>query len=282
LAKDQKFIVRAKPLSRVNLSETKGLKVVPELDEILKSIDELAARGKISRQRAFAAWFAINFFSLDEDDALEAAAADGGNDQGIDIVFADETSQEIIVIQAHCPENLAKTSPKNKWDALVSSLPFIANPENLITVGRPDLAESFIGIKKAHPDYSISVGLITLGLRSGAIEASLKAHESHKAYKDFNYFYFPQQDIINRYKSLVDSESGIPEDVLNFSGAHFEDSGAYGRAWVGSVSAGELKRLHSKYQDRLFAGNIRLFIGARKGGINEQIIKTAKEDPGNF
>src|ERR1700722_15920459 len=98
--------------------ERKVLKLAGELEEILKSIDELAARGKISRQRAFAAWFAINFFALDGDDALEAAAADGGNDQGIDIAFADETSQEIIVIQAHCPENQKRVTPKAKWDAL--------------------------------------------------------------------------------------------------------------------------------------------------------------------
>lgn len=271
------------PLILVDCLQMKGILILPsDVDEIFRSTDELAARGKISRQRAFAAWFAINFFSLDEDDALEAAAADGGNDQGIDIAFADETSQELIVIQAHCPENLRKVTPKAKWDALVASLPFVADPEKLAATGRPDLAESLLSIKKAHPDYPIVVGLITLGLKSDAIEASLKAHEAQKAYEDFSYFYFPQQEIVDRYRSLVDSEAGIPEDILHFSGTHFEDSGAYGRAWVGSVSAAELKRLYSLYQDRLFAGNVRLFIGARKGGINEQIIKTAKEDPGIF
>jgi hypothetical protein len=51
---------------------------------------------------------------------------------------------------------------------------------------------------------------------------------------------------------------------------------------VGSVSAAELQRLHKAYPQELFSGNIRLFLGARKGGINEQIIKTAKEHPGLF
>ena len=252
------------------------------LAEILGSIDELAVRGKVSRQRAFAAWFAINFFSLDEDDALEAAAADGGNDQGIDILFADDTTEELILIQAHCPENFSKATPKNKWDALVASLPFIADPKHLASAGRPDLAESLFNLKKAYPDYTVAVGLITLGLKSDAIDASLKAHEERRAYPGFTYFHFPQQEIVKRYRSLVDAEAGVPEDVLHFSSAYFEDSGAYGRAWVGSVSAGELKRLHSAYGDKLFAGNIRLFIGARKGGINEQIIQTAREAPGNF
>ena len=61
------------------------------LKDIFSSIDELADRGQIPRSRAFAAWFAISFFNLDEDEALEAAAADGGNDQGIDLAFADDT-----------------------------------------------------------------------------------------------------------------------------------------------------------------------------------------------
>ncbi len=253
-----------------------------ELTEILTSIDELATRGKITRSRALAAWFAINFFSLEEDDALESAAADGGNDQGIDMAFADDSSQEIVVLQAYCPDNFAKTTPKNKWDAVISSLPFLKNPSQLATVGRPDLAEALDSIKNIHPDYTVAVGLVSLGLRSDAIDKSLQAHESDGAHKGFTYFYHAQQDIKAKYKALIEAEAGIPEDDLHFCGKHFEDNGDYGRAWVGSVSAAELQRLHAKHQEKLFAGNIRLFLGSRKGGINEQIIKTARETPGIF
>ena len=75
-----------------------GFGMHSDLSEIISSIDELASRGRISRNRAFAAWYSINFFDVDEDEALEGAAADGGNDQGIDSVFADEATQEIIAI----------------------------------------------------------------------------------------------------------------------------------------------------------------------------------------
>lgn len=252
------------------------------LKDIFSSIDELADRGQIPRSRAFAAWFAINFFSLDEDEALEAAAADGGNDQGIDLAFADDTLEEIIIIQAHCPENTAKKTPKNKWDAVAGSLPFIKDPKLLEKSGRPDLAESLAALKEAHPDYSIAVGLITLGLKSQEIQNSVEAHSSDKKGSQFTHFYFAQEDIVSKFNSLVNSESGITEDTLTFCGTHFEDKGEYGRAWVGSVSASELRRLHKTHDDNLFAGNIRLFLGARKGGINEQIIKTATSDPGKF
>lgn len=252
-----------------------------DLTDILASIDELAERGGITRSRAFAAWFAINFFYQDEDESLEAAASDGGNDQGIDIAFADENNQEIVVIQAYFPEKHDKKTPKNKWDAITASLPFVNDPGKLAKT-RPDLAETLTNLRDAHPDYPVAAGLISMGLRSPEVDDSVAAHQDDPKNSDMNFFFVPQEDIIARYKTLVSTERGIPEGVLNFSGGHIEDHGAYGRAWFGSVSAVELQRLHKEHQDDLFAGNIRLFLGARKGGINEQIIKTAKESPGSF
>jgi hypothetical protein len=232
--------------------------------------------------RALAAWFAITFFDVDEDDALESAAIDGGNDQGIDIAFADDSSEEIVVLQAYCPENFTKKTPKHKWDAVIASIPFIKSPSELVKCGRPDLAETLENLKKSHPGYSYAVGLITLGLKSAEIDRSVEAHEGEESYKEISFFHYAQEDIRTRYQALVDAEAGIPEDKLQFCGKHFEDSGDYGKAWIGSVAATELKRLHKKHQDKLFAGNVRLFLGSRKGGINEQIIKTAKTAPGNF
>lgn len=253
-----------------------------EMKDIIDSIDELAHRGSLTRSRAFAAWFAITFFDLEEDDALESAAADGGNDQGIDIAFADVSSEEIVILQAHCPDNFGKITPKAKWDAVVSAIPYVKEPKLLADAGRPDLAEQLTALRRANPTYSYTVGLITLGKKSDQIDRSVAAHSKDPSLADINFFHYAQDGVMSRYQSLIDAEAGIPEDNLQFSGNYFEDSGDYGRAWVGSVSASELKRLYSAHQDKLFAGNIRLFLGARKGGINEQIIKTAQNSPGNF
>lgn len=253
-----------------------------ELNDIFESIDELANRGGITRNRALAAWYAIMFFDQDEDEALEAAEADGGNDQGIDIVFADMSSQEIVIIQAHCPANTTKTTPKSKWDALIASLAFIKNPESLRTSGRIDLAELIENAVEAHPEFSLSVGLVSLGRKSEQIEKALVAQQRSNITKGFSFFYMAQENVISKYKSLIEAESGIPEDTLSFDGGYFEDKGDYGRAWIGSVASKELLRLSKKYENELFAGNVRLFLGERKGGINEQIIKTAKEKPGQF
>ena len=252
------------------------------LSEIIASIDELASRGRISRNRALAAWYAISFFDIEEDEALEGAAADGGNDQGIDAVFADEGTLEIIAIQAYCPDNFEKKTPKAKWDAAVSSAAFVKKPDNLVKVGRPDLAEAITQLRTSYPEYTVAIGLVSLGMDSPEIEASLKAHQDARSRDKLSYFLAPQAEVIAKYKALVSSEEGIADEILAFSGSHIEDRGAYGKAWIGSVSATELQRLHAAHGDKLFAGNICLFLGARKGGINEQIIKTAKKSPGTF
>ena len=253
-----------------------------DLEGIQASIDELAKRAGISRDRAFAAWYGITFYDLEEDDALEGAAADGGNDQGIDIAFADDSSQEIVILQAYCSGSPSKMTPKAKWDAVTASLPYVQMPSNLANAGRPDLAELLDALQKTHPDYSTTVGLVSLGKKSNAIEQALLALEKAKTYKDINFFYLSQETILANYKSVIEAESGIPEDHLSFCEDYFEDSGEYGRAWVGSVSAVELRRLYDAHHEKLFAGNIRLYLGARKGGINEQIIKTATSSPGVF
>lgn len=252
------------------------------LNGIRASVTELASRASISQNRAFAAWYAITFYNVDEDDALEAAAADGGNDQGVDIVFSDDANQEIVVLQAYYPGSESKTTPRAKWDALTASLPFVQQPKNFADAGRPDLAELLENAKKDHQDYPLAVGLISLGQSSISISRAKAALESTGAYGGVTFSYFFQDEIIDKYKALIEAENGIPEDVLSFCGAYFEDSGEYGRAWIGSVSAAELRRLYETHHDRLFAGNIRLYLGVRKGGINEQISRTATSTPGIF
>jgi hypothetical protein len=253
-----------------------------DIAAILSSLDELAKRAGISRSRALAAWYAINFYDLDEDDALEAAEVDGGNDQGIDIVFADSASQKIVVIQAHCPENIEKNCPKNKFDAAVASLPYLKNPENLRNSGRSDLAEIVEDLIKTYPEYGFRIGLITLGLNNESIESAVSAQNAMHSNEELEYFFLSQHDLESSYTALIDAEGGVTEDDFSFDSDHYKDKGEFGSAWIGTVNSDELLRLYEKYENRLFAGNVRLYLGDRKGGINEQIIKTAKEKAGQF
>ncbi|MFM0648090.1 AIPR family protein [Paraburkholderia bryophila] len=252
------------------------------LTDILKSVGELAQRAGISPHRAFTAWYAINLHDQDEDDALSSAAMDGGNDQGIDLVFADDSTRTVYVIQGHCGDNHTKVTPKGKWSDVLAAIPFFENTDALRQAGRHELADQIDSVKSENSEYAIAFGLVSLGRRNVSISKTVDATRGSKTFDKYQYFYLAQEDVKEQYNALVESERGITEDSLSFSGHFIEDSGEYGRAWIGNVSAKELIRLHKAYSNQLFAGNVRLFLGTRKGGINEQIIKTATETPGLF
>jgi hypothetical protein len=262
--------------------EKQMIKEKTQLETILDSIDALAERVSVSRQKAFAAWYAENFFDADEDEVLDLVAMDGGEDQGIDLVYPDKQTGQIFVIQAHCPENLSKSTPRNKWDAVTSAISAYDSPDIFQTQGRKELFEHISSVKDKFADYGVVFGLISLGLNSDSIGKTVENTKKSTTFSAFDFFYLSQSEIVNRYAALVANEKGVADDVIEFETSYIQDQGKYGKAWFGSVSANELIRLHSKYKNNLFSGNVRLFMGTRKGGINEHIVKTAKEDSGLF
>ena len=54
----------------------------------------------------------------------------------------------------------------------------------------------------------------------------------------------------------------------------FEESGAYGEAIITTLDGDQLRELYEEHGDRLFDRNVRLFLGARKGGVNAGILET--------
>ena len=87
-------------------------------EKIIGSVNELAKRAGTTSERAFAAWYAINFLDVDEDDALEAASIDGGEDQGIDFLLSDDANERVVLLQAHLGKSHSNATPKKKFDAL--------------------------------------------------------------------------------------------------------------------------------------------------------------------
>lgn len=251
--------------------------------EIEDSVSEMARRAGLSEERAFAAWYAVTLLDVDEDAALEAAALDGGEDHGVDFLFTDHMSERVILLQAHFPKNAAKAAPKSKLDSLVSLLGAFGDTEAYVKAGRPDLAEAVREAEAALPTYEAMVGVVSFGKASDQIRRQVDSLNRKANFPGWRFFYNSREAIYSEYEAVRGGTDNVAEDVLSFEGGRYlEDFGDYGRAWIGSVSAAELSRMYDAHKDKLFARNIRLYLGARKGGINEQIVNTAKADPGKF
>lgn len=249
--------------------------------ELLQAIDGLAKRGGISRDRAITSWYASTLLGVDEDDAIDAASADGPEDGGCDFVYVDEDQETIYILQGYVSDRPERAASLRKWNALVAAIPNVRDPVYFKHAGRLDVYETLKDVDLNA--FSLVFGLITLAGKSDQISRQFESTVRSRTYgPEVSFFYEHQDSLYDKYLIARSSERNVKEDHIDFTDRVAEIRGDFGQAIVGSVAAGELARLHEEYGNHLFEGNVRLFIGNRKGGINEKIIETAQNRSGDF
>lgn len=249
--------------------------------EMLAAIDAVAKRGGITRDKAITAWYASTLLGIDEDEAIDAASVDGPEDNGCDFIYIDNDQEVVYVLQGYVSDRSERSAGIKKWNALVASIANINDPISFKHGGRHDIYELLSEIDVSN--YSLVYGLVTLAAKSDQISRQREATVRSKTYgPDATFFYEHQDSLYDKFVIARAADRNVPEDSITFSGPVAEVKGDFGQAIVGSVPASELARLHNQYKNQLFEGNVRLFIGERKGGINEKIVETAHTRPGEF
>lgn len=249
--------------------------------ELFAAIDAIATRGGITRDRAITAWYATTLLGIDEDEAIDAASADGPEDNGCDFVYVDQDQETIYVLQGYVSDRAERAAGAKKWNALVAAVPSIKDPISFKHAGRQDIYETLQEVDLQN--YVQVFGLVTLAAKSDQIARQLETTVRSKTYgPGISFFYEHQDALYDKYLIAKTADRTVKEDTLTFTSQLSEMKGDFGQAIIGSVAASEFARWHDKYSNQLFEGNVRLFIGQRKGGINEKIIETATNRPGEF
>jgi AIPR protein len=262
-------------------TSTKSKPVADPRKELLAAIDGLATRGGISRDRAITAWYASTLLGVDEDEAIDAATVDGPEDGGCDFIYVDTDQEVVYVLQGYVADRPDRSVGMKKWNALIAAIANVKDPVSFKHAGRPDIHDRLQ--ETDIDDYALVFGLVTLAAKSDQISRQREATVRSRTYgTDITFLYEHQDSLYDKFLIARAADRNVPEDTITFNGAVAEVRGEFGQAIVGSVFASELARLHKEYQNRLFEGNVRLFIGQRKGGINEKIAETAKTRPGDF
>ncbi|OEZ54102.1 AIPR protein [Janthinobacterium sp. HH103] len=249
--------------------------------ELIEAIDAVAKRGGISRDRAIAAWYATTLLGIDEDEAIDAASVDGPEDGGCDFIYVDTDQETVYVLQGYVAERSDRSAPLKKWNALVAAVSSIKDPISFEHAGRADIQTRLQDLDIQN--LTLVFGLVTLAAKSDQIARQKESTIRSKTYgPDVSFFYEHQDTLYDKYLIAKTADRTVPEDTLTFGNPLSEIRGDFGHAIIGSVAASELARWYAKYPNQLFEGNVRLFIGQRKGGINEKIIETAVNRPGEF
>lgn len=256
-------------------------RTIDQRKELLNAVDALAKRGGMTRDKAITAWYASVLLGIDEDAAIDAASVDGPEDGGCDFIYIDDDQEIIYVLQGYVSDRSERSAGSKKWNALLASISAVKDPISFKHAGRVDIHERLTEVDTE--GYSLVFGLVTLAAKSDQISRQRESTVRSKTYgQNITFFYEHQETLYDKYIVARAADRNVSKDTLEFTGGVVNIRGDFGHAIVGSVSAKELVRLHNLYANQLFEGNVRLFIGQRKGGINEKIVDTASNRSGDF
>ena len=258
------------------------------LTYLKKQIGHYRRDYSLSEGKAFGLWYAIDSLELEEDEAFEAVSFDGGNDKDIDLFFVDQELQRVIIGQLKFNSKGEYRGKKNELLALIHSTTWLKDPESLSRDGRADLAA-------AANDYLIAVGngfsveyvYVYCGPASRDVDDTARQFNVTEAGR------VPSRScrVVNlaslstEHAERISQSSRIGNIKLKCQPANsFEERGGFGRAFVTTLTGPQLRQLHIDHGDRLFDRNVRLFLGARKGGVNAGIRETIDSltDRANF
>lgn len=241
-----------------------------------KEVAEIASRQDVSEERAFAIWYGIHGLMLDELEAVEAASYDGGNDRGIDIFVVDDELERVVIGQTKYLKQSNKAPKLGELALLLDVLDELADPQEYLDAGRPDLAEAAEALAEARErGYAIQLHFVYPGNKKDELDRKIRQFNRKNSADGATAGLLKLEDLELLAVEANGEGSRVPEAEIRLSEAAFhEETGKYGRSLVATIAGSELKRLYQDHGNRMFDQNVRLFLGARKGTVNAGIRDT--------
>ena len=261
-----------------------------QLDDLKKEVLEIKDRyPKLSLDNAFVAWFLRAFIADNEESAVEALKG-GSKDKGLDAVFLDHDSRIAFVLQGKYRQ--APTPPSEKRSDVIAlgdlGRVLLNNDSRgyrvLLQDADTTVREAFEKVRNAlhRRDYRLSLQFITTGKvsKTHRDEASQRIDEWDNA----SYEVFCRPDLIRLMQDYIEGASPpVPTISLPIHGEqmfNYYDRSTNISSWVFTMLGKDLGKLCRNIGDRLFARNIRGFLG--NTGINRSIESTLKKEPYYF
>lgn len=235
-------------------------------------------REKQFRSRALAAYALTVVASAETEDAVNAIT-DGYDDNGIDAIYYDKSSNNLWLVQSKFIEKGKGGIDTGDVEKFNKGIKRLINEEYEKFNDRvKDRQEE---IAEALEDYRVKIQLL---LAYTGDKLSYHNMESINEFIDEQndteeLIYFNDFNIDKAYKGLVIGVSSTPinEDFLISNWGHIDEPL---KSYYGQIAGSDLAALWEEYGARLFAKNIRSFLG--NSSVNDDIRKTIIEEPENF
>lgn len=248
------------------------------LEYLAQQVQRYRRDYSLTEGKAFALWYAIENLGLEEDEAYEAVSYDGANDKDIDLFHVDEESERILIGQLKFNGRGRYKGRKGELLALIHTTDWLKDPEALVREGRKDLATAGHEYCDAiGRGFSVEYIYVYCGPHNKEVDDTARQFNVTEAGN------FPSrscrvadlENLIAEHSERIGQATRIGAATLEPIGDDaFEEKGGFGKALVTTLDGGQLRDLYGTHGDRLFDRNVRLFLGARRGGVNAGIRDT--------
>lgn len=265
------------------------------LQDLKEELNDLAMRTRrdLPPDALFVAWYLLSAVTEHEDEAVDALTGPT-NEGGVDAVHIDKTLKVVTLVQGKYRRRvLGRAEPRStvdhffRWGELLLGDAGILREE--AEALEPCVRARLDGARKLirqHPETRLNLHFASLGSFSPAVRRSTEnlAYRLSRAYSRRVTFRLVDG---RRVEALLKNwltgaappieslDLPVDEDTLQLSPA---DSGI--KTWIVSMSGNDVGKLFDETRARLFARNIRGYLGDT--AINESMKKTLREEPAHF
>jgi hypothetical protein len=243
----------------------------------------------LSPDNAFVAWF-LRAFIVDNEEIAVNSLVGGPRDKGVDAIFIDHDSRAVFIIQGKYHQG--DRIPSEKRSDVVA----LADIGRSLMLEQNSLFKSLVhdsdeSVKKALHDsrsaiqrrnYRLNLQFVTTGKVSSTHkqEAEQKIEDWHTA----SYDSYSRADLLRLMQDYIEGAAPpTPTIHLPVMGQEVfkrKDNGSQITSWIFSMKGSDVGKLFNDMGIRLFARNIRGFLGNTV--INKGMQNTLKNEPDFF
>lgn len=270
----------------------------PVLRDLDVSLKELAATyPALPDDRLFSAWFVHAYITEDLNEAVSAVTGEAG-DKNADAVVVDKETKTVSIIQTKYRKRLLGTTEKaNELYGFASLAEHIYRDSDeefnlFVKTAAPHVVAKLRSARGYlfQDGWTLSLLYVTLGKATGSVIEQAE-QRVRKASKNAAFEFIDGDRLVLLLRDYLDGaappvssvelsvESG--DGIVVKSAMNRFDSHDSIETWVFPVKGSDIGRLFEKHGRRIFARNVRGFMG-EKTAVNKEMVETINKHPDRF
>jgi AIPR protein len=223
--------------------------------------------------RLFLNWFLENIFRMD-DTSADDAICDGSQDKGIDAIYVDELSEEILVFQSKTVESVNKTVGDTSLKEFAGTLDQLSTIEKIELIEKGTANET---LKKLVADLKLKTKIENGFIIKGVFITNALADQNAKEYlvSNENIRLYDKKKIAEVHIDF-EKQGGVNDefvfDCSHVSPLNFSTVDKIAEVWVFTAFAEDLVKMSGIDDASLFQQNVRQALGSTK--VNKEIKKS--------